>query len=130
MRLAVGLSGGADSAALLRALAERSSELGLVLHAAHLHHGLRGEEADSDREFARALAARLGVPFHETHVDVAVEAAANAKTGKAAESIEEAARRVRYAWFRALLSEIPLDAVATAHTLDDQAETVLAKFLR
>ena len=59
LRLAVGLSGGADSVALLRALAERSRELGLVLHAAHLHHGLRGEEADGDLEFCRDLARRL-----------------------------------------------------------------------
>ena len=130
MRLAVGLSGGADSVALLRTLAERSRELGLVLHAAHLHHGLRGEEADKDLEFARALAAKLGVPLHGIRVDVAAESAADRHSGKAAESIEEAARRVRYAWFKKLLSEVPLDAVATAHTLDDQAETVLAKFLR
>ena len=130
LRLAVGLSGGADSVALTRALAERASELGLVLHAAHLHHGLRDEEADADLAFARDLAARLSLPFHEAHVDTDAEARANPTTGKPAESIEEAARRLRYQWFRKLLSELPLDAIATAHTLDDQAETVLAKFLR
>ncbi len=130
MRVAVGLSGGADSVALLCALATRSRELGLVLHAAHLHHGLRGEEADGDLEFCRELAARLQIPFHEARVDTAAEARANPVTGKPAESIEEAARRLRYAWFRMLLTETPLHAVATAHTLDDQAETVLAKFLR
>ncbi len=134
LRLAVGLSGGADSVALLRALAERSRELGLVLHAAHLHHGLRGEEADGDLEFCRDLARRLEIPFHEARVDVAAEAKANPATGKSAETLEEAARRLRYSWFRQLLSETPphavVDAVATAHTLDDQAETVLAKFLR
>jgi tRNA(Ile)-lysidine synthase len=116
--------------ALLRALAERSGELGLVLHAAHLHHGLRGDEADADLAFARALAAELGLPFHETRVDVPAEARANAESGKAAESIEEAARRLRYGWFRQLLASGEVDAVATAHTRDDQAETVLAKFLR
>ena len=128
MRVAVGLSGGADSVALLRALVERSRELGIVLHAAHLHHGLRGEEADADLAFARELAASLGVPFHEQRVDTAAEA--KAAPGKPGESIEEAARRLRYAWFRMLMSEAPLDAVATAHTLDDQAETVLARLLR
>ncbi len=61
LRLAVGLSGGADSVALLCALAERSRELGLVLHAAHLHHGLRGAEADADLAFCRDLAAQLGL---------------------------------------------------------------------
>jgi tRNA(Ile)-lysidine synthase len=129
-RLAVGLSGGADSVALLRALACRSAELGLVIHAAHLHHGLRGDEADSDLAFCRELSASLGIPFHEARVDTAAEARANPEAGKAAETIEEAARRLRYAWFRRLLAAGELDAVATAHTLDDQAETVLARFLR
>ncbi|MGB7264298.1 MAG: tRNA lysidine(34) synthetase TilS [Terracidiphilus sp.] len=162
LRLAVGLSGGADSVALLRALAARRGELGLVLHAAHLHHGLRGEEADGDLEFCRELAAKLEIPFHEARVDTAAEAhhsgrdlcgieshpsrknknAARvghpalsgrsdyAAAGKARESIEETARRLRYGWFRELLASGEIDAVATAHTLDDQAETVLAKFLR
>jgi tRNA(Ile)-lysidine synthase len=146
MRLGVGVSGGADSVALLRALHGRSAELGLVLHVAHLHHGLRGAEADADLEFVRVLAAKLGLPFHEARVETAREAQENG------ESIEEAARRLRYAWFRELMSKNPsdareisskgllhavllhalpqLDAIATAHTRDDQAETVLGKFLR
>jgi tRNA(Ile)-lysidine synthase len=130
MRLCVGLSGGADSVALLRALAERSGERGLVLHAAHLHHGLRGDEADGDLEFCRDLAAQFDIPFHEARIDTAAEARPNPAAGKSAESIEEAARRLRYSWFRELVSKGPLHAVVTAHTLDDQAETVLAKFLR
>jgi len=124
MRLAVGLSGGADSVALTRALAGRAGELGIVLHAAHLHHGLRGEEADRDCNFARQLAGGLGIPFHTHRVDVTAEAE------KLRESIEETARRLRYAWFRDLMAEGRVDALATAHTLDDQAETVLGKFLR
>ncbi len=124
MRLAVGLSGGADSVALTRTLHERSSELGLALHVAHLHHGLRGAEADGDLEFARGLAAELGLPFHEARVDVAAEAV------KAGETVEETARRLRYGWFRQLMASGEVEAVATAHTRDDQAETVLAKFLR
>ena len=134
MRLGVGLSGGADSVALLRALAarnrEKGRELGVVLHAAHLHHGLRGAEADADLEFCRNLAASLDIPFHTTNVDTTAEAKGDAAANKGAETVEEAARRLRYAWFRQLMREAPLDAVATAHTLDDQAETVLAKFLR
>jgi tRNA(Ile)-lysidine synthase len=128
MRLAVGVSGGADSMALLRALALRAPELGLVLSVAHLHHGLRGAEADADLEFLRELARRLKLPLHQARVDTAAEAAA--LPGKPAETIEEAARRLRYAWFRKLMAESKAEAVATAHTLDDQAETVLAKFLR
>jgi tRNA(Ile)-lysidine synthase len=130
LRLAVTVSGGADSVALLRALASRSAELGLVLHVAHLHHGLRGAEADADLAFVRDLAGSLDLPFHEARVDTEAEARANPATGKPTETIEEAARRLRYAWFRKLLAAVPLDAVATAHTLDDQAETVLGKFLR
>ncbi len=128
LRLAVGVSGGADSVALLRALVEESRELGLVVHAAHLHHGLRGEEADADLAFVRDLCAQLGVPCYLKRVDTATEAQSSA--GKQGETLEEAARRLRYAWFRALMAEGEVDAIATAHTLDDQAETVLAKFLR
>jgi len=124
LRLAVGVSGGADSVALLRALHERRGPLGLVLHVAHMHHGLRCAEADGDLEFVRALAVELGLPFHEQRVDAAAEAA------RAGESIEEAARRLRYGWFRRLMATGEVQAVATAHTLDDQAETVCAKFLR
>jgi len=130
LRLAVGLSGGADSVALLRALAAGAKELGLALHVAHLHHGLRGAEADGDLEFARGLAAELGLPFHAARVDTAEEARKDNVSGKAGESIEEAARRLRYRWFRQLMAEDTVDAVATAHTRDDQAETVLGKFLR
>jgi tRNA(Ile)-lysidine synthase len=95
-----------------------------VLHAAHLHHGLRGEEADGDLAFAHALASELGLSFHEARIDVAVAAKERGET------IEEAARRLRYGWFRQLMGSGEIEAVATAHTRDDQAETVLAKFLR
>ena len=130
LRLAIGVSGGADSVALLRALSNRSRELGLVLHVAHLHHGLRGEEADADQAFIAGLASQLNLPFHVEKIDTAALAAADPASSKPAESIEEAARRLRYQWFRQLMSAGQVDAVATAHTLDDQAETVLAKFLR
>jgi tRNA(Ile)-lysidine synthase len=134
LRLAVAVSGGADSVALLRALAaqntQKGRELGLVLHVVHLHHGLRGAEADADLAFVRDLAAQLGLPFHEARVDTAAAAEPDPKSAKPRETIEEAARRLRYSWFRQLLSKESLHAMATAHTLDDQAETVLAKFLR
>src|SRR5690242_2417437 len=124
MRLGIGVSGGADSVALLRVLAQRAGELGLVLHVAHLHHGLRDAEADADLEFVRELAAKLNLPFREKRLNTAAEA--GRLPGKPAETIEEAARRLRYGWFRRLLAETPLDAIATAHTLDDPAETVLS----
>jgi tRNA(Ile)-lysidine synthase len=102
------------------ALVEASVEFGIVLSAAHVHHGLRGEEADGDEAFVRELCARLGVPLEVFRVDTAARQAAEG------EGLEEAARELRYAALRGL----QVDAVATAHTLDDQAETVMMKLLR
>src|ERR1700733_138831 len=124
MRVAVGVSGGADSVALLRVLHETAPAIGLVLSVAHVNHGMRGADAEADAQFVRELAERLGLAFHLHRVDVPV--AARAKK----QSIEEAARVLRYGWFRGLLAEGLTDAVATAHTLDDQAETVLHRLLR
>ncbi len=81
------------------------------------------------RRFCRELAEGLGLPFHEARVDLAAEAK-HAAAGKAAKRWRRLARRLRYGWFRELMAAGSVDAVATAHTLDDQAETVLAKFLR
>jgi len=124
MRVAVAVSGGADSVGLLRALGEAASELGLALSVAHLHHGIRGAEADQDERFVMELAHRLGLPLHRHRVDAPNAASAEKKT------LEEAARHLRYAWFRELLAQGQADAVATAHTLDDQAETVLHRLIR
>jgi tRNA(Ile)-lysidine synthase len=124
MRLAVAVSGGADSVALLRTLAEAAGEIGLVLSVAHVHHGIRGADADADAEFVAELAERLGLAFHRKDVDAPLAAREKRET------LEEAARNLRYAWFGELLAYGTADAVATAHTLDDQAETVLHKLLR
>ena len=124
MRVAVAVSGGADSVALLRALAQAAPEIGLALSVAHLHHGLRGAEAGEDAQFVAELAERLSLPLHSHRVDTAVAARAERKT------LEEAARHLRYAWFRDLLAQGHADVIATAHTLDDQAETVLHRLLR
>jgi tRNA(Ile)-lysidine synthase len=124
MRLGVAVSGGADSVALLRRLAEQWQEFGLVLTVLHVHHGIRGAEADGDAAFVELLAESLGLRFRRRDVDTP------ARAEEEGESIEEAARKLRYAWFEDLLAKGTLDAVATAHTLDDQAETVLLKLLR
>jgi tRNA(Ile)-lysidine synthase len=124
LRLAVAVSGGADSVALLRGLMKAAPEIGLVLSVAHVHHGIRGAEADADAEFVSSLAAVHGMPFRRHDVDTPAAARENRET------MEEAARNLRYAWFRELLEQGGADAVATAHTLDDQAETVLHKLLR
>jgi tRNA(Ile)-lysidine synthase len=124
MRVAVAVSGGSDSVGLLRAMAEAAPGIGLVLAVAHVHHGIRGAEADEDARFVAELAERLGLELHLHRIDT--PAAARDKR----ETLEEAARSLRYGWFRQLLSEGRADAVTTAHTLDDQAETVLHRLLR
>ncbi len=124
MRIAVACSGGADSVALLRALLERRNELGLVLSIAHMNHGIRGAEADADESFVEELANKFELRFHLRRVDTPAMAEANRQ------GLEEAARSLRYAWFWELLADGHADAVVTAHTLDDQAETVLHRLLR
>jgi tRNA(Ile)-lysidine synthase len=124
MRLTAAVSGGADSVALLRALAGSAAEMGLVVSVAHVHHGMRGADADADAEFVAALAERLGLEFRLHRGDVP------ARARERGETLEEAARNLRYGWFRELLAAGEADAVATAHTLDDQAETVVQKLLR
>ena len=126
-RVCCAVSGGADSVALLLALGAENAQkepLGLVLSAVHVHHGLRGTEADGDERFVRELCARLGVPLVVERVDTA------ARQATEREGLEEAARELRYAVFRRLLTDGRADLVATAHTLDDQAETVVMKLLR
>ncbi len=122
-RVGVAVSGGADSTALLRALLELRDELGIVLSVVHLNHHLR-PEADSDQEFVSELARRFGLNAHISSHHVAAWAAAQ-KLG-----LEAAGRRLRYEFFRSLITSGALDKVATAHTLDDQAETVLLRLLR
>ncbi len=124
LRLAVAVSGGADSTALLLALAERAPQLGLVLSVAHVHHGIRQEAADEDERFVAGLACQLRLPLHLHRADTP------ALARQQRQSLEEAARNVRYGWFRELMAGGLADAVATAHTRSDQAETVLHRLLR
>ncbi len=98
--------------------------MGIVLSVAHVHHGIRGAAADEDAAFVAELAAAHDLPFHLHRADAPAAAATLHET------LEEAARNLRYAFFRQLMVDGQVDAVATAHTLDDQAETVLHKLLR
>ena len=123
-RVTVAISGGADSTALLLALHEQSAALGLGISAVHLHHGMRGADADTDREFVRAFCARIAVPLYESEANVPFAAAADRET------LEEAARNARLRLFAGLLADRTADRIATAHTIDDQAETVVMKLLR
>ena len=124
-RVAVAISGGADSVALVRILG------GIVPHVAwtlaglmHVHHGLRGAEADADAAFCRDLADRQHLPIEIVHVDVPAAMAAGGR------SIEVTARALRYAAFERAARALGATIVATGHTADDQAETVLLRLLR
>ena len=113
----VAVSGGADSTALLLLLAELADELGLVLHVAHFDHRTRPKESAQDAEFVARLANRVGAPIR-------VGRAAKATTS------EESARTARYEFLRRAAREIGATAIATGHTRDDQAETVLLHLAR
>ncbi len=123
-RVGVAVSGGADSVALLRALDELRPELGIALCAVHFHHGIRGAAADQDEAFVAELAQQLGVKYVIGRGDVP----AHAKHSR--QSLETAARELRYRFFESVLRSGVVDKIATAHTMDDQAETVLMRTLR
>ena len=126
-RVGVAVSAGADSVALLRLLLELRSELGIVLSVVHFNHQLRGSESDADRVFVADLATHHDLTFYESSGDVAAFAAQKRI------STETAARELRYEFFRQLVGasgESVVSKVATAHTLDDQAETVLMRLIR
>ncbi len=120
-RVAVAVSGGADSVALLCLLLELRAELGIVLSVAHVNHKLRGDESDEDERFVAKLARHHGLDLHvrEARVD-----------GGDSSGIEAAARELRYGFFRELARDGRISRIATAHTLDDQAETVLLRIFR
>ncbi len=118
------VSGGADSVVLLHALHGLCERWGMKLGAAHLDHGLRGEEGREDADFVRDYAASLGLPCAVERADVA------AYCQKTRCSIEQGAREVRYGFLRRVLADQEADSVATGHTADDQAETVLLRLLR
>lgn len=113
------VSGGADSTALALCL-KAGGWLGGI---AHLNHGLRGEAADADAAWVEKLASELGVPFRGGAADVG-------KERRRGESVEMAARRVRRSFLRDSAKELGLNIVATGHTADDQAETVLLRVLK
>jgi tRNA(Ile)-lysidine synthase len=123
-RAGVGVSGGADSIALLRLLDELRGELGIRLVVLHFNHQLRGGESDADESFVAQLAASRGIEFLAEREDVA--AAAHARGW----NLEDAARRLRYAFFASVVGSGRVARVAVAHTADDQAETVLARLVR
>ena len=120
--LLCGVSGGADSVALLYALWRLRSEAGFRLEASHVQHDLRGEASLEDERFVRALCDELGVPLHVEN--------AGLTGGMEAPGMEARARERRRAIFARQMDALKLDAVLVAHHRDDQAETVLMRLLR
>ena len=122
----VALSGGPDSVALLLVLHELVSngDYDCRLVAAHLHHGLRGEESDADQRFCRHLADELGLPFHTDKVDVTLAAEQEGR------SVEDAARRCRYKFLARTARRAGAPRIATGHHRDDLAETVIMRLIR
>lgn len=122
--LVVGVSGGADSLCLLHVLCRLRSEYGLSLHVAHLHHGLRGTDADADAEFVRGVAADWSLPCTIVEADVPALAAEHRL------AVEEAARRARYGFLSQVAADVGAGTIAVGHNADDQAETILMHWLR
>jgi tRNA(Ile)-lysidine synthase len=122
--LVVAVSGGADSVCLLHVLLELRDELGVEPHIAHLDHQLRSDDSRADARYVANLARRLGVPATIERRDVR-----SYHAGQGA-SLEESAREVRYAFLAEVARAIGANHVATGHTLDDHAETVLMHLIR
>jgi tRNA(Ile)-lysidine synthase len=114
--LVIGVSGGADSVALLHVLLQLAPDLALRLHVLHVDHGLR-EDSARDAEFVRALGVRLGVPVDIVRVHVA------------AGSVEAAARAARHGALEAAAARVGAARIALGHTADDQAETLIMRLL-
>ncbi|HXW15009.1 MAG TPA: tRNA lysidine(34) synthetase TilS, partial [Terriglobia bacterium] len=123
-RVGVAVSGGPDSVLLLHFMIELAREGGLTLAAVHFNHRLRGTESDGDEALVRDLAASLQVEYLRSEADVGC--VARERRG----NLEAVARDLRYRYFFSLVDQGRLDLVATAHTANDQAETVLMRLLR
>lgn len=121
----VGFSGGADSSALLRLMADECSRRGIFLKAVHVHHGIRAGEADRDALFCEKVCLSLGIAFELVRADIPAMAKESGR------GLEETARDFRYSEFlRILDSDDRLNACATAHNSDDNAETLLFNLIR
>ena len=123
-KVIVALSGGADSVSLLHVLISLEEEYDLDIHAAHLNHMIRGDEADRDERFVRELCEEWGIPLHCERCDIPSIAKVSG------ESLELCGRRIRYEMFSRVSDELGGARVATAHTMSDNTETVLMNLTR
>ena len=123
-RIGVAVSGGPDSVLLLYFMKLLASQIGLSLGAVHFNHRLRGAESDTDEAFVQGLAGDLDIEFVRGEAEVAKVACESRR------NLEATARELRYRFFFSLVNEGRFDKIATAHTANDQAETVLLRLLR
>ena len=123
-RICVAISGGVDSVALLHYLKSCQKDAGFILSAVHCEHGIRGEDSLADARFVSALCQSWGVPLYTFAEDCPMRAA------REKESLETAARNFRRECFARLIAENKADYIATAHHLNDEAETVLFRLAR
>ncbi len=120
----VAVSGGPDSVALLLCLHKLASELSLTLTVAHLNHGIRGMEAIADEEFVRRLSSRLNLSYISESINIK-EIAVSEKR-----NLEEIAREKRYEFLKRSARDVKAGKIAVGHTMNDQAETALFRFIR
>lgn len=123
-RIGIAVSGGPDSMLLLDFALAYAREAGVTLSVVHFNHHLRGAESDADELFVREHARQLGLDFHCSSADVGAIARAKKR------NLEATARDLRYGFFFSLVRQGKLDKIATAHTANDQAETVLLRLIR
>ena len=123
-RVICALSGGADSIAMTHLMSRLGAQMGFAVSACHLNHQLRGEESLRDEHLVREFCCRQGIPLKVDRQPAAAYAAAHNL------GLEEAARELRYAFFDACRLEQGADCVATAHTAEDQLETMLFQLCR
>lgn len=123
-KVCVCLSGGADSVSLLVSLYKLKDRFQYILSAVHVNHLLRGAESDRDEQFCRELCKDLGLPLFTARIDI------RALAKKSGKSIEETARDARYGCFKALGGKENINYFATAHTKNDNAETVYMNIIR
>ena len=122
--LVLGLSGGQDSTAMLLILAALRDVCGLQLHALHLHHGIRGQEADEDAEYSRILCKAHDIPFHLHYASIP-DLKRTLRVGT-----QEAARIERHRVLREVMRAVGATRIALAHTRDDRVETILFNIMR
>lgn len=123
-RLLIAVSGGADSVALLHAMARQPRRFRAAHRVAHANHGLRGQESDGDEAFVRDLCNRLGIAVVTERLQIPVQGE------RAGESLEMCARKLRHRFLAAVARRYDLDAICLAHHGDDQIELFLMRLLR